>query len=240
MQLSEILRAFLDLLFPPRCAVCRRITNEIICPDCLKSIVWIKPPVCAQCGRPLETDRNQRCFFCQKESFFFDRARSIGLYEGVLKQAINHLKFKKKKALALPLGVILADKLDAAERKSDLILYPPLHLKKLKKRGFNQMELIAQTVSKVSGIPFYHGGITRIIDTRPQFGLSREERWSNISGAFILEPDLAREAAGKSILLLDDILTTGATLNELSKLLKTAGASRVIALTLTRGVLGSK
>ena len=231
------MRAFLDLLFPPRCTTCRRISSEIICPECLKSIAWIKPPVCSQCGRPLPTDRNQRCFFCQKEDFCFDRARSIGLYEGVLKSAIHHLKFKKKQALALPLGAIMAEKLDTAERGAGIILYPPLHLKKLKKRGFNHMELITQTVSKLSGLPFYHGGLSRVVDTRPQFGLSRKERLSNISGAFIMEPALTGQVAGKNILLLDDILTTGATLNELSKLLKAAGANKVYALTLTRGVL---
>jgi ComF family protein len=162
---------------------------------------------------------------------------SVSVYEGVLRTAIHRFKFKKRKRLAEPLGILLVSYLshnpamDAQEM--DVIVPVPLHARRLRERGFNQAEMLGRVLSRYFGIPTVPA-LQRIRDTKAQFDLPRSERIKNVAAAFkIVDP---RAVYNKRVLLLDDIYTTGATIAECSKALKIAGAKRVEVLTLSRAV----
>lgn len=162
---------------------------------------------------------------------------NVSVYDGVLRSALHRFKFKKRKNLAEPLGILLVKYLSsnpALEVKEiDVIIPVPLHRKRLRERGFNQAELLARVVSKYYEKPVV-SALERTKSTKAQFDLPREERFKNIAGAFKVTD--IRSVYNKRILLLDDIYTTGSTIAECSKALRTAGARRVEVLTLSRAV----
>jgi ComF family protein len=162
---------------------------------------------------------------------------SVSVYEGALRSAIHRFKFKKRKRLAEPLGILLVKYLSSSPsvemKEMDVIVPVPLHRKRLRERGFNQSELLARVIGRYYEIPIA-SALERIINTRAQFDLPRAERFKNISGAFKVRE--IKSVYNKRILLLDDIYTTGSTIAECSKSLKTAGARRIEVLTLSRAV----
>jgi len=188
----------------------------------------IFPPRCLTCRR---LGDQILCAECEKQ--IKPAVDAVGLYEGVLKTAILKLKFKGKKTLAEPLGKLMAEFLKVSlQEKIDLIIPVPLHENRLKSRGFNQSELLAEVIAERIGIPFESKALVRSRDTRPQFDLKINERLKNVEGAFaIKDPAKIR---GKLILLIDDILTTGATARECRKVLKESGAERVHIFTLAK------
>ena len=153
----------------------------------------------------------------------------VPLYEGAMKEAITRFKFERKRALLNPLSWILITAYNGDG--VDLITAVPLFSSRLKERGFNQSELLAERLADHLGVPSDFTLIERVRDTRPQFDLKRHERLSNVSGAFRFS---GNDVRGKKILIVDDIMTTGATLSECSKALKEAGAAIVIPLVLSK------
>ena len=204
------LNDLLSLIFPPRCEVCRKGSPEVLCTECFRQIKFMHPHL---------------------------GIHSVSVYEGVLRSAIHRFKFKKRKRLAEPLGILLVKYLSSSPllemKEMDVIIPVPLHPKRLKERGFNQAELLAKTISKYYEIPVA-AALERTKNTQAQFDLPRTERFKNISGAFKVSD--VKSVYNKNILLLDDIYTTGSTIAECSKALKTAGARRVEVLTLSRAV----
>jgi ComF family protein len=203
---------FLDLFFPPRCAVCKKITPKIICQKCLLKIEYVK-----------FSKTNSLC--------------SVAEYSGVIKHAIWAFKFKKKRKLASVLGEIMADYFYnvsdlISASKIDLIIPVPLHPKRQQQRGFNQSELLGQVLADALGIPQSTDALVRSVNTKAQFKLKKEERKKNIQNAFRVVDSL--QIKDKDILLIDDIITTGATLSECTRVLKESGAKRVEVLTLSR------
>jgi ComF family protein len=159
----------------------------------------------------------------------------VTTYEGIVKEAIARFKFNGKKRLAEPLGILLVKYLSSHSNLNvnelDAIVPVPLHLSRLKQRGFNQVELLARIISRYHDLPV-KAALERTRPTHPQFDLSRQQRQSNVAGAFkVTEPN---GVFNKRLLLLDDIYTTGATVGECAKALKIAGAKRVEILTLSR------
>jgi len=210
MDLLKLIDSLFAILFPPRCLICRKTGDEALCPNCISKIKRIP---------------------CQN-----DEARSVGVYEGVLRTAIKKLKFKSKKKLARPLAFLLVEYLNnwAPSETIDYIVSVPLSKKRLRSRGFNQVDLLADVVSGELNIPFASDLLLRTKETKPQFELKREERFKNLKGAF--EVSNTGNVKGKNILLLDDILTTGSTVSECAKVLKEAGASKICVLTLARAI----
>jgi ComF family protein len=161
----------------------------------------------------------------------------VGLYEGTLRQGIHILKFEKKISIHKPLGDLLVNYLKTEQndliRQIDFIIPVPLHRKRLRERGFNQAYLLALYIGRHFNIPL-NLELKRVRFTTPQMNLRKEERLRNIRGAFEIKNHSS--IAGKCLLLVDDIFTTGATVDECSKVLIKAGAKRVFVLTLARGM----
>jgi ComF family protein len=162
---------------------------------------------------------------------------SVSVYEGTLRTALHRFKFKKRKKLTRPLGILMVKYLShnpgIEMKKVDVIIPVPLHRKRLRQRGFNQAELLARVISKYFEKPVV-SALERVKNTRAQFDLPREERFKNIAGAFKVSDPKA--VFNRRVLLLDDIYTTGSTIAECARALRIAGARRVEILTLSRAV----
>jgi competence protein ComFC len=226
---------FIDLLFPPRCVICKSKSSRIICEDCLGKVAYLKAPVCGICGKPRDKYfSGDLCEDCAREGAPFIMARSVALYDGMIKEAIHKFKFDGKRTLAPYLGRFLVSYLqygDIPIKEIDAVIPVPLSKQREKQRGYNQSKLLADGIARHFSIHIDSSSLKKIKDVTPQFELSRKERLQNIKGAFRSSP-----IAGKNILLIDDIYTTGATAREAASALRTAGAGNVYVLTLARAV----
>jgi len=240
--MKSILSSVADFIFPPKCLLCGRSAadhpSKLICPPCLLQIKYITGPTCPKCGLPFVSPA-QKDHFCQKcltAKKYFTRARSVGYYHGILLDAIHKFKYNGKTAFSFLLGDLLANcSFGVIDFQGyDLLIPVPLHKKRLKERGFNQSLLLAVRIRKRSKIPIDYLSLKRIRWTDPQIGLSVDERLRNIRGAFWVKNQ--KKILGKKILLVDDVYTTGSTVNECSKTLIKSGARRVDILTLARAV----
>jgi ComF family protein len=195
-------------------------------------------PICSRCGLPFVSREGEdhTCSECLTERKYFRKARAFGIYQGALMEAIHQLKYGGKTSLSKPLSTLAKETFyrfwDASS--TDLLLPVPLHIKRLRERGFNQTHLVNKKWARLEGIPFDGLTLSRSRWTEPQTSLARAERRKNVKGAFsLLHPDRVK---GVRILLVDDVFTTGATVNECSKVLMKAGAESVDVLTLARAV----
>lgn len=208
-----------------------------VCEGCWRAVRPYEGLECAQCGlflqRPAVLRDTVLCGLCRRGVFAFEQARSFGWYDGVLRDLIQRFKYDGFRPLARPLGDYLTRALRRLETTSfDLILPVPLHPKRERQRGFNQAGLLAARVSRQCGIPLGRKDCVRVRDTPPQTGLRAAERRKNVSGAFAVpHPERVR---GLRLLLVDDVLTTGATADACARALLDAGAAGVWALTLAR------
>ncbi|HAA02631.1 MAG TPA: hypothetical protein DCE18_04585, partial [Syntrophobacteraceae bacterium] len=203
------------------------------------SLGWINPPWCPSCGAPFldspQSD-NHLCGDCLKNSFAFDAARSAVLYAGVARERIHQLKFGRQLHWSPALVDLLTKTTgwEEALQAVDFILPVPLHHQRLRERGFNQAGLIGGELGLRWSIPVRFGVLVRHRATQPQTRLGRQERLENVQGAFaVAKPELLRS---RSVLLVDDVFTTGTTLSECARVLKRAGARRVTAVTVARVV----
>ena len=233
---------FLERLFqfflPSQCLCCESYLEEgqkSICPNCLAKIRWIAPPFCGICGTPFvstEVDCHP-CGACVTKRKYFTMARALGHYEGPLREAIHRWKYEGKIGLSPIFGEWMAERLSHYwdPQCFDLILPVPLHQQRLRERGFNQALLLVRELSRRTGIPYRMNVLQKKRPTLPQVQLSGAEREKGVRKSFhILSGE---ELEGKTILLVDDVYTTGATVNECSKVLLAAGAARIDVFTLT-------
>jgi competence protein ComFC len=231
-----MLNSFLNILFPETCPVCQHPAKDHytapICPDCWQAVSPYEGPMCRRCGTPLVSDASTICGECLAHEPAFSCARSFGLYEGVLKKTISLLKFYGIRRLSRPLSDVM---LNMKIPETDIVIPVPLHEKRLKKREFNQSALIARYLAESKGIKVVLNSLVKIRDTMPQVGLSSQERKKNIKGAFSVENNSF--ITGKDIVLVDDVVTTGATVRECSKVLKKAGARDIYVITLAHGMM---
>jgi len=238
MRLLKLLgHTALDLLLPPRCEVCGTLQEPVICDACATQLTALPTPICRQCGRPLDPRAKTpgHCADCQSEAPPFDAARSAGVYGGTLRRAIHVYKYDLVVALARPLASFLTNHVELPFQL-DCLCPVPLHAARERMRGFNQSQLLADMASAQWGIPHEPRLLTRQQNTLPQMKLPREERRANVRNAFTV----AGEVRGRSIGLLDDVYTTGSTLTECSRMLKRAGAERVLVITLARALPGMR
>jgi ComF family protein len=232
---------FLRFLLPSQCHCCEKFLEEDrqgICPDCLSKIRWIEPPFCTLCGVPFASGeiKNHPCGACMTREKYFTMARALGYYEGPLREAIHRWKYEEKSYLTSFFGEKLAEGFHRYwdSRSFDLLIPVPLHLKRLRERGFNQALLLVKELSRRTRIPYSKRLLQKRIPTTPQVNLSGGEREKRVRGSFHVQRD--EEIKGKSILLVDDVYTTGATVNECSKVLLMAEAERVDVLTLAHAI----
>jgi len=236
-------KAFLDILFPPLCHVCRcylsNPTDIHLCDGCREKILAVSSPLCTICGVPFATENgiDHPCGHCLTTRRPFAGARAAARFEGPLQELIHRFKYGKKIHLSRPLGLLTATALGDFHpaRSADYIVPVPLHRKRLRARGFNQSQLIGQVLAKSWGIPLSVNNLRRIRWTDPQTGLSAAERERNIRGAFaVVAPN---RLAGKRLLLVDDVYTTGSTITECAKYLLQSGAKEVHVVTVARSVI---
>jgi len=219
---------FLDLLFPPRCIVCRR-PGTWLCEGCLSSLPYIGDPFCQRCGMPLREGR--LCVRCRCRPLRVEGIRSVFLFEGPVRVAVHRLKYRGRRSLAEPLGALMADWWAQHPAEIDLVVPVPLHPRRLRQRGYNQAALLAAVLAGRIQQPLAEGVLFRVRYTRPQMELKEVERRRNVRGAFRGRDGTVR---GRRILLVDDVCTTGATLEACADALRKAGAAEVWALTLAR------
>ncbi|MFH1076516.1 MAG: ComF family protein [Pseudomonadota bacterium] len=245
--LRQALIACLDLILPPCCFACGKalVSNfaeqqeaPFLCPKCYALIQRIGHPQCSCCGTPFISPYgvDHVCGECITITKHFDKARSFGVYEGALLEAIHAFKYGGHARWARPLNRLLFQTFESnwANNDIDLISPVPLHIKRLKKRGFNQAALLFLPWAKKIKIQYDLQLLSRRSNTLPQTGLSKKERMKNIHGVFQIRPNALIE--GKNILLVDDVYTTGATVNECARVLKKEGAGKVDILTLARAI----
>lgn len=220
-------RALLDLLFPPRCVACRRV-GEWFCASCCASIEKIQPPLCERCGRPL---LHPPCSYCQKHPLQIDGIRAVAFFEGNLREAIHAFKYDARTELAPIFGNLLSDYLAAQRLPVDAVVAVPLHPTRERARGYNQSLLLARALAAQQYLPVWEDALTRERATRPQVELDAAERRTNVQDAFAA----TARVAGARLLLIDDVCTTGATMEACSVVLKQRGAKSVWGLALARG-----
>jgi ComF family protein len=231
-----------DAFYPRVCVYCESLSDDqgpFLCAPCRDSIVLVADPCCHRCGFPADISYDYphpefECGLCRKGSFVFDRARSLGLYESALKQLIHHFKYRKQPGAMKEIAPLIEAYFPKpSETYEGFHVVPvPLHSNKLLERGFDQSYLIAQSVAGRMQLPLYDHLLTRIKPTESQTRKKKHARLENMRGAFQVNPSSA--VTGKDILLVDDVFTTGATVNEAAKVFKKAGAGRVYVFTLAR------
>lgn len=222
-------RGLLNLLFPARCPLCGkgsdgRISHPL-CRECWGKIRRYTGPACGSCGTPLPSVHATLCQRCLRKEPPFTGVLYFGLYEGALREAIHLLKFRGIKRLSRPLTSLLSQ---LPRPVADVILAVPLHEKGLKERGFNQAAVMARHLSRLWGIPLMHDTLRKVRQTAPQTEVTGRERLENLRGAF----EVSRSVASLRIMLVDDVVTTGATMRECSRTLLKAGAREVIVVAL--------
>lgn len=230
-QTERLLQQGLDLLFPPVCTTCRR-RGSWLCSTCLQSMQPLTVPVCQQCGSPLAS---AACFSCRQKLLQLHGLRAVNLYRGVLRRAIHAFKYDGCVHLADPLGLLLARAFEQYSLRADIIVPLPLHKQRRQARGYNQAELLARVCARRLKIACREDLLIRQRITRPQVGLSAQERYQNVAGAFALAPSFSiRSFSGRSFLLIDDVSTTGATLEACASPLYEAGIQAVWGLVLAK------
>jgi ComF family protein len=233
-------RSLIDFFFPPRCPSCGETIGESepypICSSCFGQIKMIFHPMCPRCGIGFATDvgEDHFCSDCLQDCGHFTKARSLAHYEGLMADLISRFKYRGSARLAAPLSHLLAEYTDGdfSFCNYSLIMPVPLHPRRLRQRGYNQSLLLARTVSRKHSIPLDYTSLRRIRPTQPQTELSGPQRQKNVHGAFAVRKKEA--VAEKTILLIDDVFTTGATVEECARALLKSGSKRVDVLTLVR------
>jgi ComF family protein len=225
--LFKFKRVALDLLFPPWCISCGREGNYI-CDSCRQLLPVITPPVCPRCGRP--QSHGVLCPGCVDWQAEIDGIRSPFLFDGVIRQAIHEFKYRNLRALAPSLAEFLYGFILENPVPAEVLVPVPIHRKRWRERGYNQSALLARELGRLSGLTVVENCLVRHSYAPPQArSASVIERQKNVTDAFTC---LDQRLQGKRVLLIDDVSTSGATLNTCARALKTAGTASVWGLTL--------
>jgi len=224
-------QSLLDLLFPPRCVNCQA-NDSWLCQNCLRQIVYISPPVCQRCGTPVASGV-AICRQCQHNPLqYIDGIRSACYFEdNPIRPAIHLLKYRNHKAVASILATILAEAYRRFQLTVDVIMPVPLHSSRLRERGYNQSELLAKALSFLLDLPITSRALQRTRYTKSQMTLGFDERHQNVAEAFACE---SFAGTGQTVLLIDDVCTTGSTLDACADALKKKGVAAVWGLTLAK------
>jgi len=242
--LSGASDALASVLFPAGCRLCERVlvraSTVPICEECLGSFLALGGALCETCGQPWaawslggeRATESSVCPECQNRGYGFDRARSYALYQAELVRAIVLLKFERVEPLARWLAGRLAELVRKEGLAADIVVPVPLHRQRERERGYNQADLIAKPLARKLGLPYRAVLLVRTKPRPDKHILSLEERWDSVRGAFATRP--GTKVDNLRVLLVDDVMTTGATLDACARALRGAGAKSVIGLTVAR------
>ena len=223
-------RPLFNRIVPPACLLCGARSTRSLCPGCLADLPWHRQPQCPQCALPTPDD--QLCGACLKHPPAFGRTHAALAYAFPLDRMIPRLKYHGQLAIAPVLGECLAEAAADAPRP-DRLVPMPLHPERIRERGFNHATEIARVLARQLGLPLDLDSCRRIRDTPPQMGLKHDARRRNVRGAF----DCSGDVQGQRIALVDDVMTTGTSLDELAATLKRAGAREVSCWVVARTLL---
>jgi ComF family protein len=241
-RVARVCESIVNAVFPRNCVGCglsRKNGGDYLCGLCRGDIFVIDDPLCDTCGIPTDIDYDYpvegfECGWCRKGGYRFDRARSLGLYDSVLKELIHFYKYRSQPGAVDEIEPFLRDYFGSfrEEYHGYSVTSVPLHVKKLRERGFDQSFVLAHKIAEILGLPLLTRPLKRIRETSPQTRKNRAERLQNVRNAFeVVGPEAVFE---KNILLIDDVFTTGSTVNEVTRVLKKAKAKRVQVFTLAR------
>lgn len=230
-QASRVFNSLLDVVLPINCLGCGR-GRSFLCPDCLESFPRLDSPFCSICADPGVTGACRNCQnLANTGSLGIQGIRAPYLMEGLVSDAVHSFKYRNYRVAAPTLALALSQYLNNNPLPGDILAPVPLHRKKLRERGYNQAGLLARELAKETGLPFDGNLLARTRHAPAQASSgSRQQRRDNIEGAF----ECRRALAGQSIILVDDVCTTGSTLNSCARALKEAGAGPVWGLALAR------
>ncbi|MBL6664910.1 MAG: ComF family protein [Rickettsiales bacterium] len=234
----KLITTLKNVIFPNSCVNCNKIINpqSFFCLSCWSKLQFITNPKCQICSYPLEFENlHSICAKCSKTKPKFDQNISIFRYNYTIKAVIKKLKYQDKQYLAKKLANILIKNSNLDFQNFDIITCTPTHKKQLMKRKFNPPALLAKNICRLTKHNnFYPNLLIKVINTKPQTKLTRSQRQKNLSKAFTTNPTLNHLIKNKSILLVDDVTTTNATLNELSKTLRKQNPKKITTLTIAK------
>ena len=239
-------KVILDLLYPPRCPVCHDIVENgsgIICKNCIEKLPFVTGPTCRRCGKPLGDDEEagemqdleeKLCTDCQETEHIFRQGVGIFVYDDVMRKSIYQFKYQGRREYGKFYGMCAWQAAGEKLRswKPQTIVPVPLHRKKYRMRGYNQAEVVAAQLGGYLKIPVQSGCVVRVKNTKAQKDLSPELRRENLEGAFAPGKE---KLAGRRILLVDDIYTTGSTADAVSRVLAESGACEIYVLSVCIG-----
>jgi ComF family protein len=236
-----IVEGVANTLFPWACVGCGVRADSPLCHECLSRVRWIAEPCCSSCGLPFATPPSRLCGRCLEDPPPFRRLRAVACYgasdeaRDPFGLALRGLKYAGRRALARSLSALLADRYPYPGERFDVAAPVPLHLERLRSRGFNQALLLAREPARRFGLPLDAGLLVRSRATPPQVGLSERARRGNVRSAFALRS--GRSVNGKRVLLVDDVCTSTATVRACAYLLRQRGAESVDVLVASRALL---
>lgn len=218
----------IDLIYPRRCPGCETTLNAktIICNTCQAKLIYIEEPACKKCGKPLDNEVIEYCYDCIRKKHVYDAGKAVFAYQGVIRDSLYRFKYSDKRDYAYFYAIETVERYGKwiTNRGVDAIVPIPLHKKRRKKRGYNQAELYARFLGELLDIPVYTKMLIRVEDTKPQKDLNDTERKNNLKKAFKYSENIVQS---KCILLVDDIYTTGSTMDAAAEELKVAGVQKV-------------
>ena len=224
----------LDLLYPQTCYFCGKVSKDRLCKSCCEKVIYIEEPRCKKCGKPIRYEEKEQCYDCQQNNTYYEQGKSLWLHQGAVKWSVYQFKYHNRRIY----GKFYAEEMYRLYGKKledwgiDVIIPIPLHPKRRRKRGYNQAEMIAKHLGRLSGIKVDKKAVVRVSDTKPQKQLNPKERKRNLQRAFRVHK---KWEPVKRILLIDDIYTTGNTIDAVAKAPKEKGACKVWFLTISIG-----
>jgi len=226
----------LSLFYPSACGACKRYIKDFkyfyVCAECFAFIKYVDSFGCRTCGKTLVSEDVEQCRECRERENYFSRVKAAGIYDGAMKEIIHLIKFSGRRKLVKLAAELLLERTGKEYFSGfDALVPVPLSKKSMEERGYNQSALVAEILSKKTGLELLFAA-DKVKETDPQNKLTRKERLTNLRGAFRANRDLR----GKKVLVVDDVYTTGSTMNEMAKVLKKAGAEKVAGLVIARSV----
>lgn len=239
----EVVRSVLHILYPVRCPLCDELVNRgkepggyPVCSKCRETAKRAKEPVCKKCGKPLTDTRREYCADCNFHPHYFEQGKALWVHQGKVKESVYRLKYHNRREYGKSFGQEMAKEYAGWIRRKGIqgIIPIPLHKKRRWQRGYNQAEIIAKELGKQLQLPVYTEVLKRSIDTKPQKELDNKERKENLKRAF--DADIGKLPQNVTcVLLVDDIYTTGSTMDGAARALKSAKVKNVYSLCVSIG-----
>lgn len=236
-KMENVAKYVLDFVYPPHCPGCDQLLKpgQMICDICDENIRRVAEPVCKRCGKPLENERQEYCIDCIRKEHRYRQGKAVFRYEGNIKQSMYRFKYAGKREYArfyAQEAVRLYNNW-IKERQIEVIIPIPMYSKKKRQRGYNQAEIFAKALGKELEIPVETGAVKRIKNTVPQKQLNDKERKQNLKNAFQLAPNIVNY---KQILVVDDIYTTGSTMDAVAEILSSVGEKNIYYICISIGM----